>query len=204
MGFYREHVLPRIVDRACGVKELDARRTRVAEGLQGDIVEVGFGSGLNLPHLPRAVERVRAVDPATVGRRLAAGRLAACPVPVEFVGLEAEHLPLDDAVADGALCTFTLCTVHDPGLALRELHRVLRPGAALHFLEHGLSPDAPVARWQHRLTPLQRRLFGGCHLDRPVDRLLAANGFEVAHLRSEYMPGPKVLGYLYEGVARRV
>lgn len=202
-SFWDREVVPRMVDKACGMRAIRALRARVAQGLRGEVVEIGFGSGLNLPHLPASVERVLAVDPALVGRRLAARRLAATPVPVDFVGLDGEHLPLGDATVDAALSTFTMCTIPDVAQALREVHRVLRPGGELHFLEHGLSPEHSVARWQHRLTPIQRRVAGGCHLDRPIDELVAASGFEVAALQTYYLKGPKAVGYLYEGVARK-
>jgi ubiquinone/menaquinone biosynthesis C-methylase UbiE len=203
VGFYCEQILPRIVDKTCGVKEIRGLRAGVTEGLRGEVVEIGFGSGLNLPHLPTTVERVLAVDPAVTGQRLAARRLAACTIPVDFVGLDGEDLPLDDESADAALSTFTMCTIPDVTRALREVHRVLRPGGELHFLEHGLSPDPAVAKWQHRLTPIQRRLSGGCHFDRPIDQLIAASGFEITALRNHYLRGPKTPGYLYEGVARK-
>ncbi|HET6949346.1 MAG TPA: class I SAM-dependent methyltransferase [Acidimicrobiales bacterium] len=203
MGVYENQILPRLTNLICGIEPLRELRARVAGGLSGTVVEVGFGSGLNLPYLPAAVDVVLAVDPAVVGRRLAARRLAASPVTVEFVGLDGQDLPLADASADTALSTFTLCTIPEASHALAELRRVLRPGGTLHFLEHGLSPDPAVARWQHRLTPLQRRVFGGCHLDRPIDTLVASGGFEVVTLRNYYVRGPKPPGYIYEGVARR-
>jgi ubiquinone/menaquinone biosynthesis C-methylase UbiE len=201
MGLYRQHVLPRIVDKACATKEITPLRARATEGLAGRVVEIGFGSGLNLPHLPAAVDELLAVEPSTTARRLAAGRIGDSPVPVEVIGLDGEHLPLDDDSVDAALSTFTLCTIPDAVGALRELRRVLRPGGNLHFLEHGLSPDPIVARWQHRLTPIQRRLFGGCHFDRPIDQLLTTAGFEISSLRNYHLRGPKTPGYMYEGTA---
>ena len=141
MGVYRDHVVPRLVDVACGATGFDRWRARATEGLTGRVVEVGFGSGLNVPHYPPEVDVVLAVEPAAVARRLAEQRVAGCPVPVEHVGLDGQQLPLDDASCDAALFTFTLCTVPDPALALSEVHRVLRPGGTVHFLEHGLSPD---------------------------------------------------------------
>lgn len=203
MGFYQSHVLPRVIDKACGIREIDELRPRVAAGLAGRVVEIGFGSGLNLPHLPPEVDELLAVDPATVGRRLARARLADSPVAVEFVGLDGAQLPLDDGTVDGALSTFTLCTIPDVELALQEVHRVLRPGGELHLLEHGLSTDPPVARWQHRLTPLQRRLLGGCHLDRPIAQLVEQAGFELVRLDTSYLRGPRPMSYLYLGVARK-
>ena len=124
-------------------------------------------------------------------------------MPIEYVGLDGEHLPLDDASVDHVLSTWTLCTIPDVGAALAEVRRVLRPGGALHFVEHGRSPDAAVARWQERLDPLQRRLVGGCHLTRPIDELIRASGLEMTQLRNHYLRGPKVFGYLYIGAAIR-
>ena len=158
-----------------------------------------------MPYYPAAVRRVWAVDPTTVGRKLAAERVAASPVPVEYVGLDGEQLPLEDGSVDHVLTTWTLCTIPDVGRALAEVHRVLRPGGVLHFLEHGRSPDPKVARWQDRLTPSQRRLFGGCHLNRPIDQLVAGSGLEVTELEKFNLPepGPKAMGYMFEGVATK-
>ena len=202
MGFYEDQVLPRAVDVVCGTGAISRLRAEVAAGLSGEVLEIGFGSGLNLPHLPPTVTRLLAVDPHVVGQRLAAPRMAESSVDVDVVGLDGQHLPLADASVDAALCTFTLCTIPDAHLALEEVRRVLRPGGALHLLEHGLSPDPRVARWQHRLTPLQRRVSGGCHLDRPIDRLLAEGGFELDSLDHPHMPGPAAFSYLYRVVAR--
>lgn len=203
MAFYREQVLPRLTNVILGGSDFAAVRGRVAAGLQGDVLEVGFGSGLNVPHYPAAVSRVRAVDPATVGRKLAAKRVAASPVAVEYVDLDGEALPLGSASVDHVLITWTMCTIPDVKGALSEIHRVLRPGGELHFVEHGRSPDAKVARWQDRLTPLQRRIFGGCHLNRPIDRLVAEAGFALTRLDNFYMKGPKPMGYMFEGVATK-
>jgi ubiquinone/menaquinone biosynthesis C-methylase UbiE len=198
-----EQVLPRVTNKLLGTRQLAAMRERVAAGLDGDVLEVGFGSGLNVPYYPVAVRKVWAVDPATVGRKLAAERLAASPVPVEFVGLGGEELPLEDGSVDHVLTTWTLCTIPDVGRALAEVRRVLRTGGALHFLEHGRSPDAKVARWQDRLTPVQRRVSGGCHLNRSIDELVADSGLEARGLENFYLPGPKALGYMFEGVATK-
>jgi ubiquinone/menaquinone biosynthesis C-methylase UbiE len=203
VGFYERTVLPRIVDRVCAVEAITRARATVAGSLTGSVVEIGFGSGLNLPHLPAGVTKLFAVDPSTTARDLAARRIAASPVPIEFVGLDGQRIPLPNASVDAALTTFTVCTIPDAGLALQELRRVLRPGGQLHFLEHGRSPDADVARWQRRLTPLQRRIAGGCHLDRPIDLLVMAAGFEVVELRTDYLMAPRAFGFVYEGVAER-
>ncbi len=203
MGWYEERVLPRVVDVALRGKQFDRVRARVAGGLDGEVLEIGFGSGRNVPHYPASVRRVRAVDPATLGRDLAAERVAASAVPVEYVGLDGEVLPLDDASVDHVLTTWTLCTIPAVDRALEEMRRVLRPGGTLRFVEHGRSPDAGVARWQDRLTPIQRRVFGGCHLNRPIDRMLTDAGLTITQLDTYYLPGPKPFGYLYEGAAAK-
>lgn len=201
MGWYVDRVLPRIVDLALRGDEFDAIRARVCGALAGEVLEVGFGSGLNVPHYPAAVRRVRAVDPATAGRRLAADRVAASEVPVEYVGLDGEQLPLDDGSVDHVLTTWTLCTIPDVDRALGEMRRVLRPGGSLHFVEHGLAPQPGIARWQHRLTPVQRRVFGGCHLDRPIDALVEGAGFRLTALDTYFAAGPKPFTHLFEGTA---
>ena len=203
MGAYEEHVLPRIVDLAMSGAALGTLRERACAGLEGEVLEVGFGSGRNVPHYPPAVARVRAVDPATVGRKLAAARVAASSVPVEYVGLDGQRLPLDDDAVDHVLTTWTLCTIPDVEQALAEIRRVLRPGGTLHFVEHGKAPDRGVARWQDRLTPIQRRLFGGCHLNRPIDDLVSGAGLELTDLAAGYEKGPKPFTYMFQGQARK-
>ena len=201
MGFYQDQVVPRITNVALGSREFARIRSRVTAGLAGEVLEVGFGSGLNVPYYPAEVTRVRAVDPATAGRKLAAGRLAASPVPVEFAGLDGRALPAESGAVDHVLITWTMCTIPGVATALREMHRVLRPGGELHFAEHGRSPDPGVARWQDRLTPLQRLLYAGCHLNRPIDRLVTQAGFRMTRLENFYLPGPRPFGYIFEGVA---
>ncbi len=201
MGFYDRQILPRFVDVALSGRQFSELRARVASGLRGDVLEVGFGSGRNVPFYPPAVTRVRAVDPAVTGRKLAAKRLGATAIPVEFVGLDGEQLPVDDESVDHVLMTWTLCTIPDPARALGEIRRVLRPGGALHFVEHGRAPDERVARHQDRLTPLQRRVAGGCHLNRAIDDLVTAAGFDLTRLDTFFIQGPRAFGYTYEGVA---
>ena len=167
------------------------------------MLEIGFGSGLNIPCYPARLARVQAVDPAAAGRKLAAGRAGGCAVPIEYVGSDAEALPVPDASVDHVLSTWTLCTIPDAMRALAEICRVLRPGGAFRFVEHGLAPDPGIARLQQRLTPLQRRAFGGCHLNRPIDQLVAAAGLELTRMDTYYMKGPRALGYTFEGVAIR-
>jgi ubiquinone/menaquinone biosynthesis C-methylase UbiE len=200
---YTDRVLPRITDRVLGSREFTAIRARVAADLRGDVLEVGFGSGLNVPHYPGSVTKVLAVDPASLGRKLAAKRLAKSSVPVEFAGLDGQVLALPPESVDHALSTFTLCTIPDVASALSEICRVLRPGGALHFVEHGRSPDPKVARWQDRLNPVQRKIAGGCHLNRQIDRLIADSGLQLAAVRTYYISGPRAFGYLFEGTATR-
>ena len=202
MGWYSTQVVPRLVNTACGSRVTRARRQQVCAGLHGRVLEIGFGSGLNVPFYPADVQVVDAVEPADVGWRLAARRLAASPVAVRRSGLDGQLLPFADDTFDGALSTWTLCTIPDPLAALREVRRVLRPGAALHFVEHGLAPDAGVQRWQHRLEPFQQRLAGGCHLSRPITALLNDAGWDVLGLQTLYERGaPKVLGADVTGTA---
>jgi ubiquinone/menaquinone biosynthesis C-methylase UbiE len=203
MGVYGEQLLPRIIDVACNLKESVPQRRRVCEGLAGDVVEIGFGSGLNVPFYPPAVTHVAAVEPADVGWKLAGKRLRATTVPVHRAGLDGQSLPFPDDRFDTALSTWTMCTIPDITAALHELRRVLKPGGTLHFVEHGLAPDERVRHWQHRLEPLEKRLFGGCHLTRPVVELLTDAGFTIKEVDRYYEKGsPKFLGAHSLGVAQ--
>jgi ubiquinone/menaquinone biosynthesis C-methylase UbiE len=203
MGLYGEQVLPRIIDKLCGMGEMESWRRRAVAGLTGTVVEVGFGSGTNVPFYPETVERVLAVEPSAVARHLAAERIAASPVTVEFVGLDGQGLPLGDEIADSALSTFTLCTIPDEHRALRELWRVLRPGARLHIVEHGLSGDEKVRRRQRQIEPLNRRLAGGCHLTRDHWTSIRDAGFELESASTEMAKGPRFNSCFYIGVARK-
>jgi ubiquinone/menaquinone biosynthesis C-methylase UbiE len=195
MGIYAERILPRMLNAACGMKTVEPLRLRVCEGLAGDVVEIGFGSGLNVPFYPASVTRVAAIEPADLGWKLAERRLRETSVPVARAGLDGQSLPFEDNSYDAALSTWTLCTIPDAIDALRELRRVLKPGGTLHFLEHGLAPDERVRRWQYRLDPVQQRLFGGCHLTRPIVELLTTAGFTITELDVFYEKGaPKPMG----------
>jgi ubiquinone/menaquinone biosynthesis C-methylase UbiE len=202
MGFYSDQVLPRFTDVTLG-KLMDETRERVTAGLAGDVLEIGFGSGRNLPHLPSSVNRLLAVEPAAVGRKLASRRIAEAPISVEFVGADGQDLPIPDDSVNHVLVTWTLCTIPDVGRALREIHRVLQPGGTLHFVEHGRSPRPGVAQWQDRLTPLWGVLFGGCHLNRSIDALIEGAGLGLDAIRTYNMGGPELMGYAYEGVAKK-
>ncbi|CAN5661382.1 class I SAM-dependent methyltransferase [soil metagenome] len=194
-------MLPRLVDRACGTAELRRWRENVAAGLFGTVVEIGFGSGLNMPAYPAEVTLVYAVEPAAMARRLAEQRIADSAIRVEHIALRGESIPLADASCDGALSTFTLCTITYVEQALAEIRRVLRPGGRFHFLEHGLSPDKKVARWQRRLEPMQKRVADGCHLTREPADLVRAAGFTIERVESRYAAGPRPWTWLTEGVA---
>ena len=202
MGFYGDQVLPRVINLVCNTKTVRPLRERVCAGLRGRVVEVGFGSGLNIPYYPAEVTSVAAIEPADTGWKLAGRRVADAPVPIERTGLDGQKLPIPDNSCDAALSTYTLCTIPDVTAALDELRRVLKPGGALHFLDHGLAPDESVRRWQHRLDPLEQRLAGGCHLTRPIADLVTEAGFTITEIDVFYEKAtPKPWGAAYLGVA---
>jgi SAM-dependent methyltransferase len=202
VGVYSDGVVPRLLNVLCGVKPLRELRQRVCSGLTGDVVEIGFGSGLNVPYYPPSVTRIAAVEPADVGWQLAAARVASSRVPVERSGLDGQHLPFDDGSFDAVLSTWTMCTIPDIELALQEMRRVLKPDGALHFVEHGLAPDENVRKWQHRLDPLQQRLLDGCHLSRPIVSLVEHAGFDITALDTFYQHGaPKPFAAESLGIA---
>jgi SAM-dependent methyltransferase len=206
MGVWSDRVVPRLTDRALGTDEVGRLRAAACHGLHGRVLEIGFGSGLNLPHLPPAVTELGAVEPADVGWALSERRRQHAGVPVRRRGLDGQHLAEDDASYDAVLTTFTLCTIADAAAALAEVRRVLRPGGTLHFLEHGLAPEPGVATWQRRLEPAQRRVFAGCHLTRDVPALVAAAGLDVIWLDQRHLPGPRLgrpWSFRSLGVARR-
>jgi ubiquinone/menaquinone biosynthesis C-methylase UbiE len=203
MGLWSDRLLPRLTDRLLDVEAVRKARAEVCAGLTGDVVELGFGSGLNVPHYPTTLGGVWAIDPSEVGLRLACRRIRESPVRVVHAGFTAETLPFPDDHFDSALSTFTLCTVPDVAQALRELRRVLKPGGMFHFLEHGRSPDADVARWQDRLAPINRAVAGGCHLTRDIGSLVREAGLQVDDYATYYGEGPRPFAYRYQGTARR-
>ncbi len=202
MAFYRDKVFPRLVNVMMDTKQTRKIRDRVCADLAGDVVEIGFGTGLNLPHLPSAVTRLRAVDPSELGVWIARNRIADSPIPVVMAGLDGQALPFGDDSADAVLCTWSLCTIPDPVAAVREVGRVLRPGRTFHFVEHGAAPDATVRRWQDRLNGIEQRVACGCNLNREIASIIEAGGLTITRLDRYYTQGePKTVGAMYEGVA---
>jgi ubiquinone/menaquinone biosynthesis C-methylase UbiE len=201
MGLYSRHLRPRLHAFALNDRITGGMRARVCAGLTGDVLEVGYGSGLNQPHLPTAVTGVWAVEPSETALRLSQDRRNASPVPVVVGGDDAQSLPFPDDRFDAALCTWVLCGIPDPGIALDEIARVLKPGGTLHFVEHGLAPDPGVVRWQRRGNSINK-VVSGCILDNDVARLLANSPLTVTRLESWYeQSAPKPAGYMYEGRA---
>src|SRR5438445_1280019 len=194
MGLYQDQLLPRFQDKVMSRKATREPRARVCAGLHGEIVEVGFGTGLNAPHYPAEVVKVLAVEPSAVCMRLAEPRIARTSARVELAGLSGEHLDLPSDEFDGVLSTWTLCTIPDVGVALTELRRVLQRGGSFHFIEHGHAPDPKVARWQGRLEPLNKRLAGACHLTRDIPRLIEAAGFAIEHPNKYDFNGERTSG----------
>jgi ubiquinone/menaquinone biosynthesis C-methylase UbiE len=189
VSFYGSHILPRLVDRTCGMRLIDPLRRRVCAGLHGEVVEVGFGTGLNVPHYPAAVTRVSGIEPEPIGWQLARKRLDASMIQMAPAGLDGQRLDLPDDAFDCALSTFTMCTIPDAGAALHEIRRVLKPGGTYAFLEHGLAPENEVRVWQRRLEPIQKRLVGGCHLTRDIRALVEDAGFTVTEAEVFYQDG---------------
>jgi ubiquinone/menaquinone biosynthesis C-methylase UbiE len=204
MGFYEQRVLPHIINLAMNTKAVNDERRRCLADVKGTVLEVGFGSGRNLPHYPRAVSTLIGVDPSAASARLARARIDASPFPVRVVGLSAEQLPVDDGSVDSIVSTFTLCTIADVASALLEMRRALRPAGRFYFVEHGLADDPGVQRWQHRLNPIEQAVFGGCNLNRRISTLIQQAGFEIERLEHGYLKGaPKFAGFLYRGVAKQ-
>lgn len=203
-GFYDRALLPYLVDWCCGVGPIRRQRDKVVPQATGDVLEIGMGTGLNIPHYQVSqVTRLVGLDPGIELHNLAQKRAQAAGIDVERVGLEAEKLPFDNASFDSLVVTYSLCTIADPLAALQEMARVLKPQGRLLYCEHGLAPDAGVARWQRRVTPVWRRMAGGCCLDRSTPELLQQAGFLLEDAHQGYVPGPRLLAYNYWGCARK-
>jgi ubiquinone/menaquinone biosynthesis C-methylase UbiE len=203
MGFYDRHILPRLLNAAMGTKPITYQRRKVVPRAQGRVLEVGFGAGHNLPFYdPAKVELIWALEPAAEMRGRAGERAAASPIPLEFLGLPGEQIPLDAESADTVLITYTMCTIPDVKKALGEMRRVMKADGRMIFCEHGTAPDQNVARWQQRITPVWKSLCGGCHVDRPIPKLIGDAGFRIADMETMYLPGtPRFAGFNYWGSA---
>lgn len=202
LGLWRRRVHPALLDRVMDTAEASAIRERVCAPLAGDVLEIGFGTGLNVGHLPPGVRRVLAVEPLDRAWERSHGRRGDGGPEVERIGVDAQELPLADGSVDAVLCTWSLCSIQDPVRSVREVARVLRPGGELHFVEHGLSEEARVQRWQRRGDPLWARIACGCHIDRDIPALLAAGGLRTTALRTYCTDSePRFLGWTFEGRA---
>ena len=202
MSLYGRYVLPVLTDIVMRNRAAHAERVRFIPLASGDVLEVGVGSGLNIPVYGTAVRTLCALDPSPRLLRMARRHAARARFPVTFMQQSAEAIPLADGVVDTVVTTWTLCTIPEPAQALREMRRVLRADGRLIFVEHGRTPDPAVGQWQDRLTPLWRNIAGGCHLNRSIDRLLELGGFEITELDRGYTAGLRVAAYLYRGLAR--
>jgi len=203
MGFYDRHILPRLLNLAMGAKPITYQRRKVVPRAEGRVLEIGFGAGHNMPFYDMTkVSHVWALEPAAEMRGRAADRVAASGLAVEYLDLPGEQIPLEDESADTVLVTYTLCTIPDVMKALSEMRRALKPSGSLIFCEHGEAPDASVKRWQERITPLWKKIGGGCHVGRPIPKLIADAGFRVADMETMYLPGtPRFAGFNYWGSA---
>jgi ubiquinone/menaquinone biosynthesis C-methylase UbiE len=202
MGLYKDRILPHVINITMNTRQTREMRRRLCADLKGEVLEIGFGSGHNLPFLPGSVTRLLAVEPSRTGVRLAASRIEASPVEVEVVGPDGQRLPVADHSVDMVLSSWSLCTIPDAVAAVREVRRVLRPGGELHFLEHGRAPDERVRRWQDRLNGIQQRVGGGCNLNRDIAAIIEAGGMRISRLDRYYgRAEPKPFTAIYEGVA---
>jgi len=203
MGIYNKFLLPHIIHFTCGLKPNMRQREKVIPLAQGRVLEIGVGSGLNFPYYnPNKVSKVYGLDPSLEIRLKAEKAARDLPFEVEFIGLPGEEIPLENKSIDTLVMTYTLCSIPDYLTALQQMLRVLKPGGHLVFCEHGLAPDLPVQKWQHRLTPVWKRLGGGCHLDRNIPELLQQGGFNKLEMETMYIPGWRPASFNFWGVAR--
>jgi ubiquinone/menaquinone biosynthesis C-methylase UbiE len=203
VGVWSDHVFVPVMDRVLRTQEVNARRAQLCQGLHGQVLEIGFGTGLNLRHYPGEVTEILVVEPSASAMRRAEPRKSAVSATIKHVGLDGAQLNLPDGSVDCVLSSYTLCTIPDVDAALLEVHRVLKPGGAMHFLEHGRAPTESVRAWQRRVHPIHSRIAAGCHLDRPIDELINNAGLIIRELETGYGQGPRPFSYLYRGRAVR-
>lgn len=202
MGFYQDHIVPHLINLSMRNRRLAPYRERTISLAEGRVLEVGIGSGVNFPYYSDRADEVIGIDPLWKLLKMASHNVGG--VSWKLIEGSAESIPLDDASVDTVVTTWTLCSIPDVATALREMRRVLKPGGRFLFVEHGLASDESVRRWQRRLTPVWKRIAGGCHLDRPVSTLIESAGFEISRMDTGYMPGPKPMAFMYEGFARPI
>ena len=203
MAFYEDRVLPHLIDLACSTKPARKQREKIVHLAEGDVLEIGFGSGLNLPYFDRGkVRKIFGLEPSEGMRRKAQSNVDASGLDVEFIDLPGEEIPLESKSVDTVLITFTLCSIDAAEAALEGMRRVLKPGGSLLFCEHGAAPDAGVRRWQNRLNPAWKRVSGGCNMNRDIPGLIEGSGFRITTDERMYIPGPKMLSYNYWGTAK--
>ena len=202
-GFYARHILPCCLDKACSIGPIEKQRAKVIPLAKGDVLEIGIGSGLNLPHYDTAnITSVTGVDPDDHIWKRSEARRAEATFPVHRIGLSGENIPLDTDSADTVVVTYTLCTIPDPVAALKEMRRILKPSGEILFTEHGLAPTSGISKWQKRIDPIWKKIAGGCHSGRDIPALFRQAGLNPVELHQGYIPGPKVLSYNYWGCAR--
>ena len=205
MNPYERYVLPKLIDVACSAGNVMKARSKIVPQALGEVLEVGIGSGLNLPFYDaKRVTSIIGIDPAAQMQTLARKRASDISIPVEVIAVDVQGIHADTDRFDTIVMTFTLCSIDDPVSALQEMARVLKPDGRLLFCEHGLAPDLSVERWQHRLTPFWKPMAGGCHLDRDIPALIRAGGFAIDELSEAYLPGQRPMSYVYSGVAKQV
>jgi len=202
MNFYEQWILPRLVDVAMRNKEATRYRSQIVPQARGSVLEIGVGSGLNLPFYGADVEQLYALDPSEELLTMARKKARDMALPVKFITHSGEAIPLDTGSVDTVVTTWTLCTIPDPVQALKEMRRVLKPDGVMLFAEHGLAPEANVQGWQRRLNPLWRRIAGGCNLDRKIDQLMQTAGFQITAIEMNYAKGPRPMSYVYAGQAQ--
>lgn len=204
MNFYDEHILPKVIDKACSSSSAQEKRRQLIPFAQGRVLEIGMGSALNLPfYNPNNVELIWGLEPSSKMRDLAKENINKSPINVKWLEFDEDEIQLENNSIDTAVLTYTLCTIPNWKEALKQIHRVLKPSGKLIFSEHGAAPDANVLKWQRRLTPVWKKISGGCHLNRPIHQYLDDSGFRMEYLKSEYTEGsPKILGFIYSGIAK--